>query len=390
MKVLVQDTLASPGEWRTLNSAAWVELAKKPEPVGGEIIDDQPGWIYAINVQGVKFIGDYIVVLDRPDGGCEVIAANVDPGDWAPPDMYVQHWTFLPLVPDPLLGGAINTRQSRIVYAGSRAKAKFKGTQNTTVLPFGQFVRPTEGLVRYGIWLTNALSDAHVAARSIKGWRDWGGHLDTTEVDEQGRVKIQRDLGRWSKAKGTITYIQRDTDRAVGYGAFAHEDALESATATASSETATISQNSTNQLAWSFATPSNEPNVVDWPNGTYRCQFDCTAAGDNLLYRCKRVGLGDGFDRVNSALSSVLERVDQAEDDFSGTGLKLATVSWDPAAGDAADRFAVHLIADNAAEHMDEDITLELNTSDSFADGPWVAPSAPTIHLVMAPPIPAG
>lgn len=364
MKVLVQDTLATPGDWRLTDSADWAGLAKKPEPAGGEVIDDTPGWVYQVNVQGVTFSADYIAVIDRPDGGCEVIAADVDPEDYQPPDMYVQHWTFLPLAPDVKLGGALNTRQSRVVYAGSRAKAKFEGTENTVVKPLGQFVRPAEGLIRYGIWLSDVLSDAHVAARSIRGWRDWGDHLDPSELDENGRVKVQRDLGWWDKAKGTITYFQRDTDRAVGWVIADHEDAFETSTATAASESVTFN-NELGRHVWGFTTPTNEPNSADWPNGTYRFQYDVTAIGGVQTITATL------FVRLNSAADSILES-QQDDTDITGTGLHLRSVTLDWAAGAAGDRFGVRVVVDHVS-HMQQTVTLELNTSDSFADGPWTA-----------------
>ena len=58
MKIYVQWTLANPQDWspvEVVKDPDWRTLPKKNEPVGGEVIDDNPGWVYALNVQGVRF-----------------------------------------------------------------------------------------------------------------------------------------------------------------------------------------------------------------------------------------------------------------------------------------------------------------------------------------------
>ena len=84
---------------------------------------------------------------------------------------------------------------------------------------------------------------------------------------------------------------------------------------------------------------------------------------------------GGHFARVSSGLASELEIKNQVEPRFSGTGLKLATtgsVSW--TAGAAGDRFECLV---GGLDSFGGTFTLDLNTSDSFADGPWPAPAPP-------------
>ena len=69
MKVLVQWSKAAPEDWHEIDSADWATLAKRPVPTGGEIIDQTPGWIYQVNIQGVCFSADHYAVIDREDGG---------------------------------------------------------------------------------------------------------------------------------------------------------------------------------------------------------------------------------------------------------------------------------------------------------------------------------
>lgn len=380
MEILVQHSLANPGDWVALDSADWAGLTKKPEPVGGEVFDQLPGWVNTICIQGMRLSGDYIVVIDRPDiEGCDVIVANVDPEDWAVPDRYVKHYTFLPLAPDLTKGGAINTRITYKVYAGATAIKRYDVANDpalTEALPMRDFLVPLEALKRYGIWRSDEDYAAHVTARTIKGWRDWGDHLDLSELDESGRIKGQREQGRWNKAKGTITYICRDTDRTVGWEAGEHEDAMETTTATLGSETATTAQESS-EFEWIFTTPANEPNNADWPNGDYRIQYDVNAIDSDELITATN------FARVSSDASTILQTLPTDGTNITTTGLHIRSVTVDPTAGAVGDRFGIRVTGQNVSLHMSQTITLDLNISDSFADGPWTVAFTATGALLL-------
>ena len=83
-------------------------------------------------------------------------------------------------------------------------------------------------------------------------------------------------------------------------------------------------------------------------------------------------GQDGGFVRVDSSLSSILQTIPQSESAFTSTGLHMASVT-DPAwsSGSANDRYVLALTAYRTAGHSSQEITLQLNESDDFTDGPW-------------------
>ena len=173
MKVLVQWTAATSSDWVAIDSADWAVLPSKPEPIGGEIIDNAPGWICQICVQGMSFTGDHYAVLhDTPTGGCTGYCWSDDPGDFQPEDYFGHVTTFLPLAPDPKFGGAYNTRQTRQFFGGV-AKRKLYADIKIDALPFTQFPKPDPALIRHGIWTTAELDAALKAAQTETGWRKW-------------------------------------------------------------------------------------------------------------------------------------------------------------------------------------------------------------------------
>ena len=381
MNLLVQDTLAIPGDWRSLDL--------KADPLAWEkLVRNVPGFLMMGNCQGLMLGGaDHVAV--RPvtvDGEPDCIEATSwwdDPAMYIPDDFRARVWTIKPLDHDPNLGGAINTRQSQVVYAaGARYQQLLASPpQNTIVLPWADFNAPSS-IARHGVQVPDALYQQHLAAQTLWGWRHWVDHLDEGEVDWEAEythdgqrvqlatprrmLKVQREMGRWSKAKGTITYYQRDTDRAAGWTSDTHEDALELTTATAATESSTIDGFNVPGV-WAFSTPDNEPNSPDWPDGTYRYQLDVTAASEGLTHG--DVSTGSDFFRGSLDLASSLESVDSATGAQSGTGLFITTASWNPAAGAANNRYGIRVGA-NGDSHGDA-ITLRLNTADSYADGPW-------------------
>lgn len=190
MKVLLQWTKANPTDWVEFDlrdtpqlRRVWERLAKKAEPVGGETIDDQPGWIYNINIQGVEFAGNdhYAAeLLNDPvwGFGLRVIAWNDDPEDYPPGQRFALSWELFEPGPDPRYGGQINTRQRLTVY-DERDPSPWVGHSTTlgpvTILPWADFVVPTGSLTRHGIWVSDELAAAHRAVSTRRGWREWIG-----------------------------------------------------------------------------------------------------------------------------------------------------------------------------------------------------------------------
>lgn len=164
----------------------------------------------------------------------------------------------------------------------------------------------------------------------------------------------------------TIQYFLRDTARAVGFVTQTHEVALETATAAVGTLTATISQG-VFERHFVFTTPANEPNSAAWPTGTFDVGVDINAIDSDLTIT------NLDFWRISADTNSQLE-IEQQSVSWSTTGLHSTTTAsktW--TAGNASDRLALGIGVNNTNAHMDEDITLDVNTSDTYVTGPWTA-----------------
>ena len=118
MKLLVQWATKHPLGWVELDSADWSALAKKPVPVGGEEIDDEPGWLSNVCVQGQCTGSADHVAVEHLGDSVRVTSWLDDPEDYEPGEFFARVITFHPLKPDPALGGAINTDIESVMYAG--------------------------------------------------------------------------------------------------------------------------------------------------------------------------------------------------------------------------------------------------------------------------------
>lgn len=387
MRVLVQWATDQPGAWASVDASAWPTTPTKPDPTGtAAAVDSAPGWVSCLNVQGVWVDGFDHYAVQRQGVATVVTAWRDDPAWVDEPHAYVI--TFNRLRRDPRHGGAWNTDQRRVVYAvpGGRVAKAWANVEACTVKPWADFVPPPAGVTRHGKNTTDELHQAHVARRGKAigtHWRDWTEGIPRDEL-VGGRVPSQRRIGRWNVPPGTKTYYCRDTAEATAaYNADNENDAT-TGTATAANQSASIKKNA-EELAFTFATPSGEPNSSDWPNGTYDCQLDSvTGTGADITFGMLTIGSADGeFARLESTLATRQEGTTQSQGAFSGTGLKLGSQTWNPTSGNSADRFMVVVAAGNAHTKDAQSLTLELNESDDYTSGPWSAGSQ-TISAVAA------
>ena len=174
-------------QWTTDPVADWVEyditsvqdvknLPSKPVPVGGEVIDSTPGWVYKLNVQGVTFGGFDHYTGDIVGDGLAIIVWNDDTAVPFFSGFLAKVWTFLLPKHDPLIN-ATNTDQRLDVYTDT-APERFIGQTTSSgpvlVHPWADFVIPKPAnRIRHGINVEDALSDEHNAARSARGWEEW-------------------------------------------------------------------------------------------------------------------------------------------------------------------------------------------------------------------------
>ena len=391
MKVLLQWAQRDPNNWipfdLDLIAGAWESLPARAEPSPGQLggANNVLGWINNLMVQGVRFNGADHYAVERVmvglEAGIKVTVWNDDPDDWPVGERHARVWTILPLAPDPNLGGAINTRQSQVLYAeGPRFTRNLAAPpQNTTVLPWVDFVPPATAITRHGVQLTDAKYAQHLAAQAEWGWRHWTDHLPDSEVvalpDGRRILLDQRPQGRYSPSQFTLTWYQRNTDLAQGWIVATHEDSL-LGTAGAG-ETESVTTGSSVVICWAFATPSNEPNSADWPNGAYRAQLDVTAASAALIYQVKDdtgALTTRKFDRLASDVGSILEALGGPAGTGSGTGLKLFSITVNFAAGADTDRYGFGVVADGV--FAGDAITIRFS-ADAFADGPWTTGPEP-------------
>lgn len=178
MRLYVQWALADPQDWTALDLSedpeAFAKLPRKPEPQGGEKLDNQPGWLYDLNVQGVTFGYDHYHVepFDHEDGvALRVTVWNDDSKDAPQSEFWADVWTFLPLAPDPRFGGKLNTRQSRVVYSAQDVRHFFENVENIELRKWSEFVPPENPI--HGIWLPDELSLAHRSKQALHGWEEW-------------------------------------------------------------------------------------------------------------------------------------------------------------------------------------------------------------------------
>jgi len=190
MKILVQWAKSNPEDWVEVDSEDWHKLAKKDH---GSAIDDSPGLIAAVNIQGVEFSGfDHCHVEPIAGRGCRITTWHDDP------EIDPVTWQFLPLAPDPKVGGKYNTRQSRVVYAdaGSRHHAMYLDTENTTVHERVKWKEPNDNKVRHGhipcgngyTRTQDEVDKQYHDAQTLHGWREWTEGISVDRLRD-GKVR---------------------------------------------------------------------------------------------------------------------------------------------------------------------------------------------------------
>lgn len=388
-KILLQWALANPTDWVEIDASQWATLPKKPDRTGspaGVGVDNTPGYINQINIQGLVPTADHYAVEQVDNETVRLTTWNDDPAH-APVGMrYAVVATIKTLAPDSRFGGAINTRQSFVVYAEETTFAKFVLGQWPDVRSWSEFVPPAEAITRHGRQLSNTGFEQSRKATRLVGWREFTDGLPASEV-VNGRVPAQRRRlpgtkrdSRYNVPRGTKTFYCSNTALATGLHAASYEFEIKTGTATAGSQACDIGKGAA-ALAFCFTGAVGTPNDADWPSGSYRCQLDCTVnsyVSFGLLTLSTAVG---HFARVNSTLTTEAQTWAQAEAAFTATGLSLATTGTiDPSAGAAGDRFEC-LVAGYVPGTKNGTFTLELNEADDYVDGPWAGSLLVTITL---------
>ena len=376
MKVLIQWSRLNPIGWEEINSIDWPTLKAKDEPIGGEIIDDDPGWLFDLNIQGNRFYGADHYHVEEFQGFVRVTAWGDDPKDYPPNEFWAVVYDIYPLSTDGTKNGAINTKIRITRYCSNQIELdrQSETADGSLVInhPWIDFVPPSVNVI-HGIWLPKDLLQTHLDVRSVKSWwgKEWTDHLSNTEVDVDGNLLVQRDLGRFLPNTKTLTWYWTSTDLASSVHVATAEKA---ATTAVGSGNLTISiPSSQNAFGLILTTPSGEPNVGTWPTGDYRVQCDISSIGINILIDFTGSTAPCHAGRVNSALSSEVGTVGtwSPSTNITATGISLRTANWTPTGSTASDRFEITLGIDSGNMMDPENIVFTCD-ADSFIDGPWV------------------
>lgn len=171
MIIYLQWAKAVPEDWFAVDITRDQQIrtaAKKAEPTGNETLDNNPGWLFGANCQGIDFSGfDHTAIEVLQGDGLRITVWNDDPEDFPPGTRYAIRWDLFPPAGDPNIGGQINTVQFRTAWAEFGA-----GVVNA--LPWEQFVLPPSNQTFHGIWVTDpVIFEQHFEVRTPRGWREW-------------------------------------------------------------------------------------------------------------------------------------------------------------------------------------------------------------------------
>ena len=113
MIIYLQWAMAVPKDWTAVNVTRDQQIrtaAKKAEPIGNEILDNNPGWLFGANCQGIDFSGfDHTAIEVLQGDGLRITVWNDDPEDYPPGTRFAIRWDLFPPAADPKIGNRINT-----------------------------------------------------------------------------------------------------------------------------------------------------------------------------------------------------------------------------------------------------------------------------------------
>lgn len=180
MRIYVQWALAATADYVMYDLSARNQirnLPSKPEPAPSSFppLDNAPGWVNAINCQGVIFEGyDHYALAYNAAARRATVSGWVDAtADGAP---FADVWDFGHPKGDPKLGGRMNTDQqvTRYATAGS-PQAEIYDDSGLVWRPYAQFIAPAAQATRHGVYMSDVKYKAHRAERVEPTWDQWIG-----------------------------------------------------------------------------------------------------------------------------------------------------------------------------------------------------------------------
>lgn len=146
-------------------------MPSKPDPDASSVLDDVPGWVNAICVQGVVLEGFDCYAV-------EPLANGVKVSGWTPSGAVrsAEVWKFYPPRPNLRAGGQVDTLQVRTSYTeADREKIAPSETSGGPVVvrPWSAFSAPASTVTRFGAYVPDVLYATHKTVRAVRGWREW-------------------------------------------------------------------------------------------------------------------------------------------------------------------------------------------------------------------------
>ena len=167
----------------------------------------------------------------------------------------------------------------------------------------------------------------------------------------------------------TKTYYFRNTTSHVGSVGISNRD-LETTTGTSTTESS-FAGNSPDW--WDWYSANSEPNLTDWPNGTYTWYLVVSTA--NSIVELTSVRLI----RMNSSRSSILASTTNTVNiTLSSVQTYSGTIDWssgqNPGGRSSSDIFAIEYIFTRISGHGNQEVVFKVNgPSDSRVDTPLEA-----------------
>jgi len=176
MKVFIQQASLAPKDWIELDSTMWPSLPQSPVPSEDTLESTNNFYINAVNMQGVIFSAyDHYAVIHLNDQRVDIICWDDDFEDHEG-DFKAIHWMFGAPIFDEKIG-KINTKQRWSgYYQSEERKQKILELQLDILDYIGdweEFVLPERQYIRHGIWMSDALYEAHKPVRRVVSWREW-------------------------------------------------------------------------------------------------------------------------------------------------------------------------------------------------------------------------
>lgn len=174
MKVLIQWATNPPTDWveyniQTVGDAR--RLPRKAEPNGPQVLDNKPGWLAAMNLQGVIFTGFDHIGFEVVNNVLVVTAWN-NGTDFGVTEYWGQKWTFAPPAPDVKIQNAINTVQTVTWYGKENCLPRVQ-QQPVVIHPWEELTFPPANQTLHGVWISDTAWQQHKDALSLRTWREW-------------------------------------------------------------------------------------------------------------------------------------------------------------------------------------------------------------------------